>query len=497
MKVCAASVLIAVFTIALAACLSPASVAAQSLDARRKALGDVEKASLDTGESTDEAQAKLLAPTSKTPILEKAVDPDSYVLGPFDRLVMTIMGTEPRTYLLSVLPEGDVLVPMIGPIRADGLTLTEFRRVLASKVEIYFRNIELYCYLETPAQFRVFVTGEVADPGVVAVSGVERVVDALDKAGSVKGNGSLRNIALERGGSSIRVDLLRFLAQGDLKNNPFLRSGDRINVPPAGWHASISGRVNKASGYEILEGETIADLIGIAGGFAAEALEDSVLLKRVGSGGEVTVANVTKDRFGMPLQDGDEVSVYDRLKDRRYVTVAGAVIRSGQFELARGEKLSTLIVRAGGFRQGADLTAAYLEKRNGPVVKLDLQEYLSPAPSKDLSLEDGDALTIPFVSGRVAVGGEVNEPGAFDYSSDLTVVQYIGLAGGPTKEGSVDRVVVYSPDGRGHKAGPDAHVNHGDVIVVKRASSRVLGDFFRGVIQLGTVVISIIILSNQ
>ncbi|MCX5754193.1 MAG: SLBB domain-containing protein [Candidatus Krumholzibacteria bacterium] len=327
MKSFAASVLIALLMIVVSTAVAPASVAGQSIDAKRKALAEIEKPTNDPEESPEEEQARLLMPASEFPILERAVDPDSFVLGPYDRLVMTIMGTEPRTYSLGVLPEGDVLVPGIGPIRADGLTLAEFRRALASRVEKYFRNIELYCYLEKPALFRVFVTGDVRTPGVVAVSGVERVVDALDKAGSVKGSGSLRNITLERGGKSIRVDLFRFLSQGDLKNNPFLRSGDRIHVPPAGWHASIAGRVHRPSGYEIVEGETIADLVALAGGFAVEAIEDSMLLKRVASGGEVTARNITKAELGMPLMDRDEISVYDGLKNRRYVTVAGATMR--------------------------------------------------------------------------------------------------------------------------------------------------------------------------
>ncbi len=395
MKLCAASVLIAFFLTATLSCLAAAPASAQSVDSKRKSRSAVERNSDETEESAKEAQKKLFKMSSEIPVLEKAVDPDSYVLGPYDRLAMTIMGMEPRTYVLGVLPEGDVIVPGIGPIRADGLTLTEFRRALAAEVDKYFRNIELYCYLETPALFRVFVTGEVENPGVVAVSGVERVVDAIEKAGSVKKGGSLRAITLGRGGASIRVDLFRFLDQGDLKDNPFLRSGDRIHVPPAEWHAAIAGRVHKPSGYEIIEGETIADLVALAGGFAAEAIEDSVLLKRVSSLGEVTMTNVARAHLDRPLRDGDEIGVYDGLKDRRYVTVSGATMRTGQFELARGEGVSNLIVRAGGFKPLADLTAAYLARKGSSVVKLDLKEYLSPEPAKDLPLENGDELTIP------------------------------------------------------------------------------------------------------
>ncbi|MCX5754194.1 MAG: hypothetical protein NTW97_11245 [Candidatus Krumholzibacteria bacterium] len=91
----------------------------------------------------------------------------------------------------------------------------------------------------------------------------------------------------------------------------------------------------------------------------------------------------------------------------------------------------------------------------------------------------------------------MNLPGEFAYSGDLSIVQYIGLAGGPTKDGSVDRVVVYSTDGRARGVGRDARVNRGDVIVVKKSAYKLFGDFVGGVIRLGTVVISIIVLSNQ
>jgi protein involved in polysaccharide export with SLBB domain len=495
MKSSAASVLAAWCAIALWACLGPGTAAAQSDVLKYGGGADVgKKRSAESAIAEDEAATSERAAT--VPILEKAVDPDNYVLGPFDRLAMTIMGPDPRTTVLTVLPEGDVLVPGIGAIRADGLTITEFRRSLAASVDRVFRNIELYCYLETPAQFRVFVTGEVASPGVVLVSGVERVADALEKADGIGSRGSRRSIELERAGSTVRVDLARFLSQGDLEGNPFLRSGDRIHVPPAGWRAVVSGRVNKQNEYEIFEGETISDLIALAGGFEGEAIRDSVLLKRVDAGGEVTTSVVEKARFDMPLADGDEIGVYDALKDRRYVTVSGAMFRTGQFELARGEGIASLLVRTGGFRATADLSAAYVERKSGSVLKVDLAEYLSPDPLKDLPLENGDALTVPEIASKITVGGLVNEPGEFPYSSDLTVVQYIGLAGGPSPDGGVERVLVYSVDGSRRRAESDERLNRGDVIVVQKSGYAIFGDLFDGMLKIGALVVSILILSE-
>jgi protein involved in polysaccharide export with SLBB domain len=448
------------------------------------------------GETTTGAQEKAAKALEKLPMLERAVDPDSYVLGPYDELAVTIMGPEPRTYLTNVLPEGDVLVPEVGPVHADGLTLTEFRRALAATVDRFYHNIELYCYLQTPAQFRVFVTGEVENPGVVAVSGVERVTDAIGKAGDVKAGGSLRHIVLERDGKRIRVDLLRFLDLGDLENNPFLRSGDRVNVPPWGWHAAISGQVKKPGSYEIVEGETIADLVTLAGGFSVEAVRDSILMTRVAADGSATTSAVPRERFDTPLRDLDEFGVFDREKGRRYVYVEGAMNRTGRYILARDEGLDDLIVRGGGLQYNADLTSAYIQHRDGTTVKVDLAAYMSPDPSKDIAIEDGDALMIPFMRSTVSVGGEVNAPGEFSYSGDLSVVQYIGLAGGPTKDGSVDRIAIYSPDGRLRGGDRNTHPNRGDVIIVKRSHYKIAGDFFGGVLRIGTLVVSILILNR-
>ena len=176
--------------------------------------------------------------------------------------------------------------------------------------------------------------------------------------------------------------------------------------------------------------------------------------------------------------------------------VEGGTLRTGRFFLAQNEGLADLIVRSGGLKASADRSAAYIQKKNGTTVKVDLKDYLSPAPAKNIELEDGDVLTIPEIRKMVSVGGEVNAPGEFPYNGDMTIVQYIGLAGGPSKDGSVDRVVIYSPDGRSHGVGRDAHPDRGDVIIVKKSAYKVFGDFFSGVIRIGTIVVSILILNK-
>jgi len=432
----------------------------------------------------------------RSPLLEGAVDPEQYILGPYDQLLINLVGPEQRSFSLRVLPEGDLFLPGIGAIRADGLSLAEFRLLLEEKVGAFFKNIEIFCYLETPRTFRVFVTGSVEEPGSVEASAVQRVSDAVESAGGILSNGSSRTVIVVRGADTLHVDISRFRLLGDFERNPFLRSGDRIHVPVGGLHATIRGPVNRPGYYEIVPGETIDDLLDLAGGFKSDAVVDSVLVSRTGADGSMRTFVVPASRFGMELEDRDEVGVYGLEGNKRRVYVFGAFESPGRYYLAENEQLSELLARVGKIDAMADLENAALERRNGDIVKLNLAGFLPPDPKKNLELEDGDVLGMSWKDEMVRVGGEVQAPGEFPHMNDWTVAKYIGMAGGPTKDGSMSRIDIYSPDGVKRKASADSRPNRGDVIIVKRSSSRIFGTVVSGIVQLGTVVITIIVLSR-
>ena len=430
------------------------------------------------------------------PLLEGPVDPERYILGPYDRLLINLMGPEPRSFSLAVLPEGEVFLPGIGAIRADGLSLADFRDALTEKVNAYFKNIEIFCYLEVPRTFRVFVTGEVEKPGAVEISAVQRVSDAIESAGGIRASGSSRTVTVVRNGDTLHVDMERFRLLGDFDKNPFLRSGDRIHIPVGGLHATIRGQVNRPGYYEIVPGESLRDLLDLAGGFRSDAIVDSVLIGRTDGRGLIRTFTVVSSRFGMELEDRDEIGIYDLEGNKRRVYVFGAFESTGRYYLSPGENLSELLARVGKINDMADLENAALERKNGDIIELDLVDYMPPDPKKNLELEDGDALGMSWKDDKVRVGGEVQQPGEFVHMNDWTVAKYIGMAGGPTRDGSMNRIDIYSPDGVKRKASANSRPNRGDVIVVKRSKSRIFGTLITGIIQLGTVVITIIVLSQ-
>lgn len=430
------------------------------------------------------------------PKLERVIDPDQYILGPYDRLLVNIIGTESRTFAIVVLPEGYVFVPSVGAIKADGLTLTEFRKRLGEEINRFFKNVKLFCYLQEPRVFRVFVTGEVGRPGAVNVSAVKRVSDAVELAGSIKSEGSNRRVILYRGTDTLDVDILRYVIKGDFSSNLFLSNGDRIHVPIARQHAAIRGSVHKPMNYETLPHETVGDLIDIAGGFRAEAVRDRVLLTRVQEDGSVITMQVQSYEFDTVLKDRDEVNVIDGMTGTSRVFVFGATKQKGSYYITEGEGLRSLLGRVAIYNTDADLTTATLERETGELIRVNLKDFVPPSIAEDIPLIDGDILHIPTVDQTVSVGGQVQEPGKVRFVSNWTVAQYVGAAGGPTYEGSIDRIMVISKDGAAIQTGRDYYPNSGDVIIVKRNKTKIFNDIFGGLLGVGTLIISIVALTK-
>ena len=97
--------------------------------------------------------------------LDRPVDPDTYVLGPSDQLVLIVRGSEQRELQLTVLPEGTLILPNRGPIHVAGLTITEFRNQAKRDLNKYYPGVELHVQLVVPRTFITYVLGEVAAPG--------------------------------------------------------------------------------------------------------------------------------------------------------------------------------------------------------------------------------------------------------------------------------------------------------------------------------------------
>jgi polysaccharide export outer membrane protein len=182
---------------------------------------------------------------------------DAYILGAGDTLDLRFLGLDsnsPFYGTVDIVSDGTASLPLLGPVRLAGLTISQARLWLMAMYRRQLMRPELQIALLKPRPLRVAVVGEVARPGVytlstleqsnadlkVQISGVPRLVDAIQKAGGVTDVANLREVVLRRHlpGEPQRyrrtnVDLLALIQDGDMVQNPILFDGDTIRIPKA------------------------------------------------------------------------------------------------------------------------------------------------------------------------------------------------------------------------------------------------------------------------
>lgn len=313
--------------------------------------------------------------TQFLPLLAGPVPPD-YKLGPGDNLVLILTGDVELAYSLQVTREGFVLIPQVGQVHVANLTLDQLRDVLYARLGRAYSGVRRGAgatsrFDVTVASVRanqVYVVGEVAQPGAYQVSSLGTVLTALYAAGGVTERANMRRIEVQRLGKTVAaLDLYDYLLEGGTRSDIRLETGDVVFVGLRGTRVSVRGAVIRPATYELRAGQTLADLIGAAGGFRADAALERVSIERVvppehrrpgqpqrvvidvplaapagGDGG----AGATGDRASavavppLALEDGDVVTV-ETLSGavRNYVELRGNVYQPGRYGLASGMTL--------------------------------------------------------------------------------------------------------------------------------------------------------------
>jgi protein involved in polysaccharide export with SLBB domain len=436
--------------------------------------------------------------------LEGAIDPDRYILGPDDVLILQLRGTNEEPLTVRVLPEGTVMLPNLGPFEAAGMSLTEFRSKLLDSLSAFYKNVKIDCQLSVPRRFITYVLGQVEAPGAVELFAPFRLSGAIEQAGGVLSNGSKREIEIRENGATVRtVDLFLFLNMGVAGENPVLKEGETVFVPPRKAVAVSSGELRKPGAYEILPGETVADLIAYSGGFTSRGDSTKIVFEQFDADQLISTRTMQYDACGgVLLHDRDVVVVPDVMSypGKSYVQVVGGGGRDGIFYISPGEKLRDFLVRIGRFRENFDPSKAVLERQGSGGEKehvyLNLEEVMSGGAEGNIALRDRDILTIPPNEQKVYVVGEVMEPGEVDFHAGFTADRFIALAGGPNERGSLDRLEVISVDGKRRGANGNSLVYRGETILVKKKTSKILGGLIVGMASITGLLLSVIAITR-
>ena len=377
----------------------------------------------------------------------------------------------------------------------------------------------------------VLVTGEVRAPGQYRTSGQQHLRDAVYQAGGVTPEAWLDSAQLFRkqpdGTTKVFSVNLRDALSGDPLNNVLVQPRDRIlvhrqpeDVSPAS--VFVKGDVPRPGRYPLASGMHVSDLVQSAGGLLRSANPDAgdlthyaianSLGERVQAGHQdlnLAAALEGKEDQNLLLHDGDVLTVPQQASWNdigAVVTLRGEVRKPGVYGIRPGERLSSLLKRAGGLLPTAYPRAAVFERndvrelqqksrqdliqrleqestvvktsasttgteeaalqqaaiqqrqrvldglRKAPVtgrlvIHLRLDQKGFVGSTEDIELRAGDSLTIPKQPGSVLVIGQVYNANAVTYTPGRNAGWYLSHSGGPTKLADRGAIFIVRADG--------------------------------------------------
>ncbi len=394
------------------------------------------------------------------PVLTGPV-PRDYLLGPDDEIVLVLSGDVELAYRLPVNREGWFVIPDVGRVSVNGLTLAQLEDVLYTRLSAVYSGIsrgpEATTFFDVSLGAlrlnRVYVVGEAERPGAYDISSLSTALGALYYAGGPNEVGSFRNIRVNRGNRTVReIDIYDYLLEGKTGSDASLDQGDVVFVPLAEVRVEVDGAIRRPGIYEVKDDEGLRDLIHFAGDIQPFADVRSIQIDRVVPFGErgdgpgrqlidVDLADVlADDAESIALRDGDRITVF-AVSDltRNEVVVTGAVWRPGVYAVDPDTRLWDVIGRAGGLLPDVFPDRAQIQR-------LDDRNYTRSMVGVNLATAGGQPIENPLLEphdqiyiyairslrerATISVGGWVRNPGTYPYVAGMTAEDAILKAGG-------------------------------------------------------------------
>jgi len=301
---------------------------------------------------------------------EGSIDPDEYCVGPGDKIFISISGVREVVHNLVIDQEGWLYIPAAGAIDLKNLTLTESREKVKNKLNKYYKNVEIFISLVDFRKIKVSLTGDVSRPSLYVLSANSRLMDLITTSYGLSKTANLRNInVVSKDGTYKQYDLLSFLRFGDYGENPMLREGDVVIVDRVDEVVNISGEVKYPAIYEFIEGESVSDIVGLAGGLLSKAKTDTIEIISFDPSGKKQLSDyysydeLKNSNVKLKKQDHVVIRQIPEYYEDNYVKLEGFVKYAGWYKIVKDSTtLLDIIEEAGGFRKEASLTEATLER---------------------------------------------------------------------------------------------------------------------------------------
>jgi protein involved in polysaccharide export with SLBB domain len=365
----------------------------------------------------------------------------------------------------------------------------------------------------------VGIAGNVYRPAIYEINEGASLKDLFYLAGGLMPTSYLNRVQIRRVVANEYKTVLDIDVAKDQMKNQYLTLLNMDTVKVFSIYSGVSqvvflnGAVKRPGTYQLKEGATIKDILPSMESLLFESYLDRAELvrtdpvdktKKVYSVDLRELFTSTDEAQNMELKPLDRLIVYTDTKEEMRATIEGEVKVPGTYTIEKGEKMSSLLERAGGFTDKAYLTGAVfirksaqadqqsginklideLERRviiesslkmDNPeeakivqerytrmkellqklranqakgrvIVKMDVPERLK-GTAEDVVLEDGDAINIPQIPSVVNVLGEVYDSNSIIFEEDKNAEYYINKVGGLNKNADSSSLYIVRADG--------------------------------------------------
>ena len=215
---------------------------------------------------------------------------EEYIIGADDVLSITFWQQPDLNTQTTVRKDGMITLPIIGEVKAEGLSQKELSSSILEKISLYNANIsQANVAVEEYNHRKIYLQGEVRSPGAFGFESIPDLWGAIREAGGPTEFADLSSVSIirdDRESKVLMVDLEAKLKEGSLEGLPQLKPKDTIWIPrsslstPSGQPLSTSirgklysiwGEVHSPGVYPLEAQIDLVEAISFAGGPTSSA----------------------------------------------------------------------------------------------------------------------------------------------------------------------------------------------------------------------------------
>lgn len=413
---------------------------------------------------------------------------DPYRLKEGDEIKLSMQNVVAFEKSYQIDKNGFISLPEIGKYEIKNKTIDSATEDLKKELSFYYKGTDsLKIKIISKNKF-IFVLGYVSKPQEIMLSSNENIQIAINKAGGVKQGAQLNKLQIKKkDGSSTTFNYKKYLDSGNESDLPELETLDTIFVPASpligniqaefnlesiraesgsmdvGNSVTVFGEVHKPGIYNFKDQQSLVEYIMKAGGVTRYG---DVAKIRVISGNDPKVFNLKyyldsgkQDKL-IEIKKGSTIYIpimdKDIEKTGTQVFLMGEIKNAGVYEIKEDTTFIDVLGAAGGPSRFADTNQIKIIRQDGSLVNFNLNNFVNNLGNQKIpKVLAGDVILIPEKASyaesawlkipsnkAVQVLGAVNNPGRFPWSNEMSIIDLIAHAEGPTQQADIEKVKI-------------------------------------------------------